>query len=73
MASAQDDDDRTEIYTVDLESGETTLFGTVDSDSDGMAVADDGTIYLLSDDDNLLTFTQVASSDATPRRPVPIR
>lgn len=55
--TAQDTDDRTEFYTVDLETGAATLFGTVNSDSDGMAVAADGTIYLLTDEDELQTFT----------------
>ncbi len=66
-ASAQDDDDRTDIYTVDLESGATTLVGTVDEENvDGMAVGLDGLVYLLTDDDMLLTVTVDLASEATP-------
>jgi hypothetical protein len=62
--SAQDADDRTDIYTVDLATGATTLFATASTESNGMTVAADGTIYLLTDDDELQAFS--LPTDATP-------
>jgi hypothetical protein len=70
MASAGNDDDRTDIYAVDLETGSTTLVGTADVDSNAMAVAEDGTVYLVNDE-QLFTFTGLAASDATPASGTP--
>ena len=66
LASAQDDD-RTDIYSVDLETGAATMVGSVDeANVDGMAVGLDGLVYLLTDDDTLLTVNVDLASDATP-------
>ena len=70
MASAQDDD-QTDIYSVDLETGATTLVASIaDASADGMALSDDGVIYLLSDEDTLLTVT--LDPEATPEAETPI-
>ena len=70
MASAQDDD-QTDIYSVDLETGATTLVATIaDASAGGMALAPDGTIYLLSNEDSLLTVT--LDPEATPEAETPL-
>ncbi len=65
LASAGSDDDRTNIYTVDLETGAATLLAVANVDSNGMAIDEDGTVYLV-DDDRLHTFTGAAAAAATP-------
>ncbi len=70
MASAQDDD-QTDIYSVDLETGATTLVTSIESVSaDGMALSGDGAVYLLSDDDSLVTVT--LDPEATPEAESPL-
>lgn len=74
-ATAGSDDDRTDLYAVDLETGATELVAYVDDDSiDGMAVTADGTAYLLSDDD-LITITlptDASGAGIAPDATVPI-
>lgn len=70
LASAQDDHE-TDICSVELETGATTLVATVvDAGADGMALSDDGVIYLLSDEDTLLTVT--LDPEATPEAESPL-
>ena len=64
LAATAQDDDRTDIYSVDLETGAATAVGFVEESVDGMAVGLDGLVYLLADDDTLLTVTVDGSGDA---------
>jgi len=70
MASAQDDD-QTDVYSVDLETGATTLVTSIEGVSaDGMALSDDDAVYVLSDDDTLVTVT--LDPEATPEAESPL-
>jgi len=70
MASAQDDD-QTDVYSVDLETGATTLVTSIEGVSaDGMALSDDDAVYVLSDNDTLVTVTH--DPEATPEAESPL-
>ncbi|CAA9547901.1 MAG: hypothetical protein AVDCRST_MAG33-632 [uncultured Thermomicrobiales bacterium] len=64
IAATAQDDARTDIYSVDLETGAATSVGFVEESVDGMALGLDGLVYLLTDDDQLLTATIDGTGDA---------